>query len=150
MRFTLQMTVNGPRSKVLELFDDVDNLSKWQPDLLSFEAISGTPGYPGAKSRLRYRKGTGEFEMIETIDVRNLPEEFTATYEADGVWNRVVNRFQESGPNSTQYTADYEFRFTGFLKYVSFLLRGPCKRECRKVMERFKAFAEQAAMHQSQ
>ena len=145
MKFTIQLPVDAPRAKVLELFDDPDKLSKWQPDLVSFEPMSGTPGHPGAKSRLLYRTGGRDLEMIETIEVRNLPEEFTAIYEMDGTWNRVANRFRESGPHSTQYTADYEFQFKGFLKYFAFFIRGMCERQCRKVMEQFKAFAEQSA-----
>ena len=71
MKYTLSTTINLPRSKVIELFDNPDNMSKWQPELQSFEHISGEPGEPGAKSRLKYKMGKREVEMIETITARN-------------------------------------------------------------------------------
>ncbi len=44
MDFTNEITVNIPRSRFIELFDDPENLKHWQKGLLSFEAVSGTPG----------------------------------------------------------------------------------------------------------
>ena len=85
MKFSLTMDIDVPRQRVIELFDNPENLPRWQPDLLSFEPLSGEPGQPGATSRLRYRMGKKEVEMIETITARNLPNEFSGTYEADGM-----------------------------------------------------------------
>lgn len=52
--------------------------------LQSFEHLSGTPGQVGARSKLVYKMSKRHIEMIETITVRKLPQEFSGTYEADG------------------------------------------------------------------
>ena len=80
MKYELQITIELPRKRVIELFDNTDNLKKWQDGLQSFTPISGEVGKEGAKSKLEYKMGKREVEMIETITKRNLPEEFHGTY----------------------------------------------------------------------
>ena len=58
--------------------------------------------------------GRREVEIIETITVHNYPEEFSATYEADKVWNLIENRFFDVGECKTRWILDGEFkRVTG-------------------------------------
>jgi carbon monoxide dehydrogenase subunit G len=52
MNYTTTIDLNVPIDRVVSLFDDPENMKKWQPELLSFEHISGDAGQPGAKSRL--------------------------------------------------------------------------------------------------
>ena len=52
MKYTREVVIDLPRDRVIELFDDADNLPKWQEGLQRFEHVSGEPGQPGAKSRL--------------------------------------------------------------------------------------------------
>ena len=142
MKYTLEIDLDLPRERVIELFDDPDNLPKWQPGLISFEHASGEPGQPGAKTRLKYVFGKREIDMAETIEARNLPDEFTAIYEAKGAWNRVENRFVETGPSQAKWIFDTEFRCGGMLKVMAFFMPGMFKRSSIKDMQRFKAFAE--------
>ena len=95
--YTLQVDINLPRDRVIELFDDPDNLAKWQTGLQSFEHLSGEPGQPGAKSRMIYQNGKHRIELIETVTERNLPDEFNGTYEWSGGSNTLRNRFIELG-----------------------------------------------------
>ena len=46
MKQACDIEIAVPRRQVVALFDDADSLLKWQPDLIRFEPISGTPGYP--------------------------------------------------------------------------------------------------------
>ncbi|MFQ5507583.1 MAG: SRPBCC family protein [Planctomycetota bacterium] len=50
--YTVEVDIDLPRERVIELFDNADNLYKWQPGLQSFEHLSGEPGQPGASSRM--------------------------------------------------------------------------------------------------
>ena len=112
--------------------------------LVSFEPVSGTPGQPGAKSRLKYKMGSRDVEMIETITVRNLPEEFSATYGAKGVHSIHKNYFSAPTPTTTHWVAESEFQMTGFMKLMGWLMPGTFKKENQKFMDQFKAFAEKA------
>ena len=65
MKYTREVVIDLPRERVIELFDDADNLTKWQEGLQAFEHVSGEPGQPGAKSRLVYDYRGRRFEMTE-------------------------------------------------------------------------------------
>jgi hypothetical protein len=142
LKYNVEITINLPRTKVIELFDSTDNLKKWQPGLISFDHVSGTPGEVGAKSKLHYRMGKRDIEMIETITVKNLPDEFSGTYEAKGVWNEVKNFFYEVDEQTTKWVSENEFRCSGFMKIFIFLMPGSFKKETQKYLEQFKEFAE--------
>jgi uncharacterized protein YndB with AHSA1/START domain len=141
MTFTCETVVNRPITDVIRLFDNPDNLKKWMTDLVSFEHLSGTPGQPGAKSRLVYKMGRGTCEMIETITVRDLPREFAGTFESKGVCNFVKHSFEDRG-DSTRIVNENDFRFTGFMKVMGFFCRGICRRQAQNYLNNFKAFAE--------
>lgn len=146
MKYTTEIEINLPIRNVIELFDNPDNLKHWMQGLQSFEAISGTPGQPGAKSRLRFKMGNREMEMIETITKRNLPEEFTGTYEVKGVFNIVKNSFVPLSDNKTKYITENEFQFQGLMmKLMAWLMPGAFKKQSLKYQQDFKAFAERQA-----
>lgn len=144
MKYSSEIEINLPVKKVVELFNNPDNLKLWQPGLQSFQHLSGTPGEPGAKSKLHYIMGKRDIEMIETITVNNLPDEFSGTYEAKGVWNEVKNCFIPLDENRTLYRCENEFQFSGFMKIIGFLMPGAFKKESYKYLVQFKEFAEKA------
>lgn len=144
MKFSSEIEINLPVNKVIELFDDPENLKHWQPGLKSFENISGTPGQPGAKSRLLFQMGNREIEMIETVTVRNLPQEFSGTYEAQGVFNIVKNYFVPIDENRTKYISEQEFQFKGMMKIMGWLMPGMFKKQSQSFLENFKNFAEKS------
>ena len=142
MKYSSEIEINKPIDNVIELFDNPDNMDKWMDGLQSFEPISGTPGQPGAKSKLKFKMGKREIEMIETITVRNLPDEFSGIYEAKGVFNVVKNKFIKLSENKTQYISEQEFQFKGFMKVIGFLMPGAFKKQSMKYLQAFKRFAE--------
>jgi carbon monoxide dehydrogenase subunit G len=142
MKYTTEIVINKSIERTIELFDNPDHLNKWMKGLQSFEHLSGTPGHPGAKSKLKFKMGNREMEMIETIEVRNLPHEFTGTYEAKGVCNRVKNTFAKISDNKTLYTAEHEFQFQGFMKLIAWLMPGAFKKQSMKYLIDFRNFVE--------
>lgn len=142
MKYRCEIPIELPRDRVIALFDDPDNLPKWQPGLYSFEHLSGEVGQPGARSRLLFDQNRRRIEMIETITVRNLPDEFSGMYETKGVKNWVVNRFYEVGPRRTRWVSENEFRFCGLMAIMGFFMRGTFPKQTQEFMSYFKEFAE--------
>lgn len=142
MKYTVEIEIDKPIDKVIELFDNTDTMSQWMEGLQSVEHLSGTPGQPGAKLKLRFKMGSREFEMIETVTVRNLPDEFTGTYEANGVLNTVKNSFIKLSDTKTKYVTENEFQLKGFMKVMAFLMPGAFKKQSLKFMGDFKKFVE--------
>jgi uncharacterized membrane protein len=144
MKYTSEIEINSPIDKVIQLFDNTDNMDKWMKGLQSFEHISGKPGEVGSKSRLKFKMGKREIEMIETITVRNLPDEFSGTYEAKGVFNIVKNKFAALPGNRTKYVSEQEFQFSGFMKIIALLMPGAFKKQSMKYLIDFKDFVEKS------
>lgn len=145
MKYTTSIRIERPVDKVIELFDNVDNMKKWMDGLQSFEPISGTPGEVGSKAKLVFKMGKREVEMIETVTVRNFPHEFSGTYEAKGVFNVVKNKFEETAEGHTIYNSENEFQFKGFMRLIAFLMPGAFKKQSVKYLQDFKRFAESEA-----
>ena len=142
MKYANEVLIDLPIKEVIELFNSEENLFKWQPELLSFEHLSGDKGEVGAKSKMTYKMGKREIDMIETIKVKNFPKEFSATYEAKGVWNEMKNYFEEIDDNTTKWRSDSYFKFSGFMKLIGLLMPVSFKKQSQKSLERFKTFAE--------
>lgn len=143
MKYNCEIRIDVPRHKVIEFFDSFENMKHWQEGLVSYEHLEGQAGHPGAKTRLKYKMGKRELEMVETITVRNLPDEFSGTYEAKGVWNEVKNYFLEDG-DKTHWKTDNEFRFLNVtMKIMGWLMPGAFKKQSMKYLEDFKRFAEE-------
>jgi uncharacterized membrane protein len=142
MKYTSEVTIGLPREHVIELFDSPNNLLKWMPGLQRFEHLTGEEGQPGATSRLVFEQRGKRVEMIETIVRRDLPDEFTGTYETKGVKNLVANRFYEEGPQKTRWVMETEFTFSGPMKLMAPMMKGSFSKQTKEFMDRFKEFAE--------
>jgi uncharacterized membrane protein len=144
MKFTCTVDINLPVNRVVELFDNVENMYKWQDGLQSFDHISGTPGEVGAKSKMVYKHKKRVLELEETILVKNLPDEFTATYEHIHMTNTMSNRFTAPSEGKTRWEANIEYtQFNGFMpKVMAKLFPGMFKKQTQKWLDQFKTFAE--------
>lgn len=144
MKYTVEIDIDLPRDRVIELFDSTENMKHWQEGLVSHEHISGTPGEVGAKMKLQYKMGKREIDMVETITKRELPDEFAGTYEAKNVFNIVDNTFVAVSTHKTKWVSYNEFQFKGFMKLIGFIMPGAFKKQSLKYMQDFKQFAENA------
>jgi uncharacterized membrane protein len=142
MKYSVEIIIDKPLNEVIALFDNLDNMKQWMEGLQSFEPISGTPGQPGAKSKLVFLNGGRKMEMIETITVNNLPKEFSGTYEANGVFNIVQNFFEAVNDRQTRYATEQEFQFHGFMKIIGWIFPAAFKKQSMKFLKDFKRFAE--------
>src|SRR5688572_33318948 len=111
MKFTLELPIKKSRVEVWKAFDNVENMKKWQPTLIRFEPVSGTPGQPGAVSKLTYAEGKREFALIEKITHRAEPERFAGLYENDFADNTIKNEFIAVSENETLWKMETEFKF---------------------------------------
>ncbi len=80
--------------------------------------------------------------MIETVLLRDLPDTFTGTYDAQGVHNIVENHFYLNGPESTRWVMNTEFQFSGLMKIASKFMGSVFRKQSMEFMNNFKEFAE--------
>jgi hypothetical protein len=142
MKYSTEVIIELPRQKVVELFDNTENMYKWQEGLLSFDHLEGTPGHEGARSALVYESRKGDLKMTETITRRNLPDEFHVLYKAKGVSNEIYNHFIETEPGKTTWRTVNVLRFRGLMALMALFMKSAFKSQTLLTMERFKIFAE--------
>ena len=143
MKFTLELPIRKPRAEVWKAFDNVENMKKWQPTLIKFDNVSGTPGQPGAVSRLTYAEGKREFFLTEKITHRSEPERFDGMYDNEFADNIIKNTFIATSENETLWKMETEFKFkTLIMKIVGPLMKNNFVKRTEKDMERFKKLVE--------
>lgn len=143
MRYSVEIEINAPVAKVVELFDVPENVKNWMP-VTRIEPIQGSPGQVGTQSRLIMNNGGKETTMVETVLVRDLPREFTGSYEFQGIVYVVKNHFLEAPGGKTRYVSDQDFQLMGFVKLLGWLMPWLFKKESMKHMVAFKAFVERS------
>ncbi len=143
MKYSKEIIIDLPREEVISKMEKPENFKYWQKGFISYKHISGTPGKEGSRSKLKYKMGNREIEMIECIEKNNLPNELHTTYDAKGVYNIQKNYFEEETKNATRWISYNEFQFSGFMKLIGSLMPGMFKKQSYQYMKDFKTFAEE-------
>ncbi len=144
MKYSVDIIINRPREEVIAKYDNPDNLKHWMAGLQEMELLEGEQGQVGAKSRMRFANGKRTIEMKETILDKQLPNSMTFKFEADGVENTVINRFEMVDENSTRVVNDQEFIMKGFvMKIFAALMPGMFKKQSTTYLKALKAFVEE-------
>ena len=144
MRFTCSVEVNLPIGRVVDLWQDPGNLTKWQDGFISQEHLSGVPGEAGSKSRMIYQIGKRRIELIETIITNDLPDWFIGSYHTDAMTNTMINHFVGVDDNLTRWDAEIEYtRFNALgPRVMSWLMPGMFRKKTQKWLDQFRGFAE--------
>ena len=146
MKFKCSVIVHKPLEEVLAFFQNPDNLPLWQDGFVSCTPISGEPGQPGSKALFVYQQGNTRIELEETIEVNNLPGEFTADYVHKHMSNKMTNHFESLPGGQTLYEAyvDY-YKLNGWMiKLMVKLFPGMFQKQTQKWLDQFKRAAESA------
>jgi len=144
MEYTLEIELKSPRNEVIKKFNNEENMKHWQEGFVSMEHLNGEKGKTGAISKLTYKmKSNKEVEMIETITMLDLPDAIHFTFDAKNVYNIQENYFEELPNGHTKWITKNEFKFSGFMKLIGFLMPGAFKKQSLTFMNNFKAFAEE-------
>lgn len=145
MKYSHEITIDLPREKVVELFNNQENAFKWMEGLESWDQLSGSPGEEGAKSRLKYQTKRGEMIIDEEITKKELPEMINFVFTSKGVTNWNDNRFESLNDNQTKWVQSNVFKCKGMVKIFAALMPGAFKKQSLKYMNDFKQFAEKEA-----
>lgn len=143
MKYRLELTLQKPRAEVWRIFDDPNNMDKWQPTLTKIERLEGVAGQPGSVAKLTFKNGDREFSLIEKVTHRAEPERLDGMYENEFADNAVKNTFLERGSNETLWKVEVEFKF----KTLAMRLIGPFVKKkfvanTQRDMDRFKTLVE--------
>lgn len=145
MKHKTEVVIDADRATVWRLFDNADNMTKWQPTLKSFTHRSGTPGEPDTVSDLVYDENGREVVLTETITARREPDFLAGTYESKWGNAVIVNHFEDIGDGRTRWAAYHNHTFKGFMKVMALFVARSIRKRSEADMERFKLFVETEA-----
>ncbi|MEV0950504.1 SRPBCC family protein [Promicromonospora sp. NPDC050249] len=153
MKYTVSIEIALPRERAVQLLADSAHVPKWVRGVVLHEPLNGLHGQVGTRSRVVMRTGQQEMEAVETItrrepaDLHGIPRDSIVHFEreivAKGMWNAARERFTETGPETTLWVSENEYRFSGSLRLLAPFLRGVFRKQSQQHMLDFKAFAEQ-------
>lgn len=148
--FTCTVDIELPRTRVIEFFDNPENMKHWQDGFVSYEHVSGNPGQVGAQTVIKYSMRGRTFDLLETVTKRSLPEELHGTYEGSWGKNSMKNYFEELGSHETRWRAELEYTEikSVMMKLMSFIMPGMFKKQTQKWLDQFKAFAEEKVLNE--
>jgi hypothetical protein len=153
VKYTVSIEIALPRERVALLLADPAHLPNWLRGLVLHEPLSGVHGHAGTTSRVVLRMGEREMECTETITRREPLElhaipagsvvHFDREIVGGGMWSAVRDRLTETGPETTLWQSESEYRFDGLLmRLVGLLMPGAFRKQSLQHMRDFKAFAE--------
>ena len=143
MKYTLNVLINLPLKETLDKMNSLENLKKWQKELIEAKVISGNFGEKGAQTRLKYNFGRRKMTLIETIVETNMPHKLVAEYTTKGVYTIQYNYFTATEDGKTIWKSESEFTFKSVgMKIVGFIMPAAFKKQTLTYMQDFKKFAE--------
>jgi len=144
MKFTCSVVILKPLKDTIAIWSNPDLLKEWQDGFLSLELIEGDAEQAGSKSRMLYKLGRGQMEIIETILLSDLPREMKGLYEHKSMTNTMHNKFKAISEHACQWSAEIHYtKFNGLMpKLMSKLIPGMFKKQTQKWMNQFSSFAE--------
>ncbi|WP_106795158.1 SRPBCC family protein [Aquimarina sp. Aq78] len=130
--------------KVAELFANPDNLKEYQDGFIKKELISGEKGKVGTVSKMFYKHGKHDMELIETITKNELPHSFEASYHHKHMDNTMKCNFIALSENKTKYEFEYEYTRINWImpKLMAILFPSMYRKPAEKWLRQFKEFAE--------
>lgn len=136
--------INQSRDKVVSLFKDPANLKEYQDGFIRKEHVSGTRGEIGAISKMYYKHGKQEMELVETITKNELPDTFEASYHHIHMDNTMKCNFTALSENQTRYEFEYEYTRINWImpKLMAILFPSMYRKPAEKWLRQFKQFAE--------
>jgi hypothetical protein len=153
MKYTVSMEIALPRERVVQLLADPAHLPNWLRGLVLHEPLSGVHGHVGTTSRVVMQAGQQTFEGIETItrrepvDLHGIAREAVVHFDREivgkGMWSAARERLTGTGPQTTLWVSENEYRFSGLMmRLVGLLMPGAFRKQSLQHMQDFKAFAE--------
>jgi len=143
MRYTCQVELELPRSRVLELMTDPARAAEWMPGLESYTAVQGQAGRPGSVSELRFSGVPGQGLLVEKVE-RSDEHHHDVVHLVGPVRNETRNTFTDLPGGGTSWVAEHVFHLPpGMAQGLGPIGEQAFRENTQRSMETFKRWAEQ-------
>lgn len=138
------ITINAPKDFVASYLRTSEYFDKWQDDFKSATLLSGDLDQVSAQTRMLYKFGNSDLELLETVRNNNLPDSFEALYEHKHMDNIMLSIFKDLDGDKTINSTQVKYiELKGWIiKIMAKLFSGKFKKGPEKWMRQFKSFVE--------
>ena len=139
-----QITINAPKDFVASYLRRSEHFDQWQDDFKSATLLSGDLDQVSAQTRMLYKFGKSDMELLETVRNNNLPDSFEALYKHKHMDNIMLSTFENLDGDKTIYSTHVNYiKLKGLIiKIMAKLFSGKFKKGPEKWMQQFKSFVE--------
>jgi hypothetical protein len=144
MKYDGFIDINRPMKLVSELFANPKYLHEYQDGFIRKELVDGNEGEAGAVSKMYYKNGNRDMELIETITQNNLPFSYAATYQHQHLDNTMKCTFTALNDTQTRYSYEYGYTRIAWIvpRLMTVLFPGMFRKQGEKWIQQFKEFVE--------
>ena len=142
MKIKVEAEIRASRDFVWAVFDNPDNLPRWQPTLESFTHQTGEAGQPGASSELVYNENGKKITMTETVTERRKPQFMAGIYESARTTSLIVIHLEEIDDNTTRFVSYTNMKFKGIMRILSVFVGNSVRIRAEADLNRFKLLVE--------
>ncbi len=142
MKIKVEAKIRASRDFVWAVFENPDNLTRWQPTLETFMHRTGEVGQPGATSELVYNENGKKITMIETVTERRKPQFMAGIYDSARATSLIVIHLEEIDDNTTRFVSYTNMKFKGMMKIMSVFVAKSIRDRAEADLNRFKLLVE--------
>ncbi len=142
MKIRVEAEIRASRDFVWAVFDNPDNLPRWQPTLESFTHQTGEAGQPRVSSELVYNENGKKITMIETVTERRKPQFMAGIYESARTTSLIVIHLEEIDDNTTRFVSYTNMKFKGIMRILSLFVGNSVRIRAEADLNRFKLLVE--------
>jgi uncharacterized protein YndB with AHSA1/START domain len=132
-----------PKEEVFALYNDMDKIKEWIPEIVEVETLVETPDKIGSEFRMIVENNGQEMEMMERV-VDFVPNEKVAlSFDAGMMLKKDVFTFEERG-NTTLIKGSHEVEGSSYYtKCVFAFFKGPFQKIDQGYLDSFVKWAEE-------
>ncbi len=142
MKIKVEAEIRASRDFVWAVFDNPDNLPRWQPTLESFTHQTGEAGQPRVSSELVYNENGKKITMTETVTERRKPQFMAGIYESARTTSLIVIHLEEIDDNTTRFVSYTNMKFKGIMRILSVFVGNSVRIRAEADLNRFKLLVE--------
>ncbi len=138
-----EVIINSNIDSLSLTLSNPSNIKKYMPDnIISYKLINGAIGENGANAEIKMNSNGNEIILKESIIKNNLPTEMIISYESNGISKIVTQTLEKISEKETKLTRIEEFKFKGYMKFISFFMESALNKQNRVYLNSIKEYAE--------
>ena len=142
IKFEEEIVINANIDTIAMILNNPALINNYMPGVENYSLKKGDLGKKGAVAEIKINTEGNDIVLKETIIYNNLPKEIKFSYEADRVYNVVKYRLQVLTNNKVKLNYIQEFKFNGYMKFVSFFMESALRSQSRVYLDNFRNYIE--------